>query len=165
MLVTRQWHESTNKLGSGRLKWISIFLPGKISAKSLNLWGVLKEDKVPINAARREKEASGGIEMEIGQISPSLLRCAALISVSAISCTNFVVHYCAQLVLLYGTSSYLCRQFDGLASGCKWHPNYPIHQLVLTEFDLIGKTPPPFPLKRNSALSITSYNDEGLPIN
>ena len=71
---------------------------------------------------------------------PSLLRCAALISVPAISCTNFL---CATIYIAhywyYSIStrpfSYLCRQCDGLASGCKWHPNYPIHQLGFTEFE------------------------------
>ena len=148
MLVTRRL-ESTNKLGSGRRNLCGVsngfgfFWPGKITPKSLNRCGGYQRGWSP-NKCLEEGERSNwrhwdGNWSDFSSL-PSLLRCAALISVPAISCTNFL---CATIYIAhywyYSIStrafSYLCRQYDGLAPGCKWHPNYPIHQLGFTEFE------------------------------
>ena len=109
--------------------------------KKVLIFGVLstRPNKSGFLDCPKEEKKQAGIEMEIAhsslQISLQMPLQPTHPPNPALPCKHKIV---AQQVLQrfhHLCSSYCCHQWDGFTSGCKWPPNYPIHQPCFGESD------------------------------
>ena len=145
MLATRHGMNPQINWGRGGTGYVesrmdlNFLVHAKLPPKSLNLWGGYQTGWSPNKCLEEGEKRWQALKWKldtVAQISPNAssshrhLHCYAMQWFFVAH--NYITLHCR---IFHQDSLYWCRQYDGLASGSKWHPNYPIHHLGLTEFD------------------------------